>query len=428
MQAQQFKLANMSYEDGMDLVKVARDEVQAARTSSLEKGADVEKVALSWDEIKTKLPAFLKDEKGVAGLNNQVLLPALGALGGGTLGGLSAFSKSDPKRRRPVSRALTGALLGGLGGLGTAAALPLFQNELSKNPAASEAGQGYGEPATWPSWLWANRPDAISTPGHAAYSGVAHGVPAATGGYYAQRLANRVSNDMKLRGPYAALEAGKDKINAGTRGDLSMADLNKLKRDAIHSRSGAGLVPGETAPGWKARMATAGAKRVPGRLGGRWMEGKIDAASKASRLAAASDKINRGVLQRGAKNTWGTLGAKAQNVKGIPRYLRYLAGPAGAGVTYAGTKGIEHLLSRGGQAEADQAKVKDVFEAFFGGNVPTESYLKGNRPLPMWLNENKDQALQRLKDALAVYPALAERPEVQQALGLSQNVGTGGPS
>ena len=174
MPLQQYDIAAMTYDEGQMAVAAVRRDVQQkqaalrAQRIPLEKQAEFwEQLKQRWNELAQNAPAWMTQATPGGGRQfaPHVLYPALGALGGFGLGGLSSLGQ--PKsRRRPFTRAISGGLLGGLGGLGAAAALPYFTQGESKAPGAlkSEEAIVEADPRSWREKLHDLARKAISSP------------------------------------------------------------------------------------------------------------------------------------------------------------------------------------------------------------------------------------------------------------------------
>ena len=159
MPLQQYDIAAMTYDEGQMAVAAVRRDMQQkqaalrAQRIPLEKQAEFwEQLKQRWNELAQNAPEWMTQATpgGERQFAPHVLYPALGALGGLGLGGLSSLMQ--PKsRRRPFARALSGGLLGGLGGLGLAATLPHLRQKPSTAPGAlkSEKAIETADPRSW---------------------------------------------------------------------------------------------------------------------------------------------------------------------------------------------------------------------------------------------------------------------------------------
>jgi len=185
----QYNISTMTYAEGLTLVKAARQEVIATQTALRQSRQPLEKQAVWdkikewwaqlqakapewWAELKKQMPAWaLQDSKTTPGtktLSPTVLYPALGALGGAALGGFSGMGQ--PKGRgRPLSRMLTGGLVGGAGTALMQALLGGLPNA-STNRAEETYRQGMEDyKNTGAPLAWFTRPKPDDIEGTAAY-------------------------------------------------------------------------------------------------------------------------------------------------------------------------------------------------------------------------------------------------------------------
>jgi len=147
MQAQ-YNLTTMTFDDGLSLVKEAQEK----------QAIGMDDIKQWWQQLRSgasdKLTQALQTEAGQKlqelWANKNIRYPALGAIAGGGAGLLS--SVAQPKgRRRPISRGLTGALIGGLGGFGAAQAEPFLEGtpgkvDVEAAQRAQEAWEGKAPP------------------------------------------------------------------------------------------------------------------------------------------------------------------------------------------------------------------------------------------------------------------------------------------
>jgi len=152
-------IESMTYADGLALVAKTREKRASVRaaTPPLTKEAAGEGLKELWSKLTTgagdkytQLMGLLENNERLNKMmtflheNKNITYPLLGALAGGTVGGLSSL-RQDRERRRPLSRALTGALLGGMGTAAVQQAWPWLSGVPSKTDrarAAEHAGLG----------------------------------------------------------------------------------------------------------------------------------------------------------------------------------------------------------------------------------------------------------------------------------------------
>jgi hypothetical protein len=280
MQNQQHNVAEMTYSDGLALVAATRRAVLQKRAAMravrgpLEKQATMEEIRKwvggLWDKakgqvsekgkpLKAMLPKWLMSGDKI---NPQLLYPALGALGGGALGGLSSL-RQEKGHRQPYSRALTGALLGGLGTFGAQQLWPLVSGDKAKAPALLNAEDIMNrEPTLWETLVGPGGRPEVKAERELANNDPAHPVNQ----YLRPEPHGALHTAGHVARPAAAFAAGAIPTRMALQPfhrNLQLQQFYKMTPKDLPAGINAKAISGPTLPEYNTRIATTAANQFP---------------------------------------------------------------------------------------------------------------------------------------------------------------------